>query len=179
MKIKDIKIENGIISIILDSNTAVSKVYIDNLYNDENKYSAKDEEHTYAISNFTQADTLITIDSKTLSPELDTSAFTVLIDGVLGFYYDDRELYYKEIDLLTAYCSTCLDKEQKERVVLFTLKQQLLQYAISNNLIEDQIAYYNDLARMLEIDVKHNAQALCSGKCKRIVKCSNGGCSLC
>lgn len=53
MKIKDIKIEDGIINIILDSNTAVSKVYIDNLYNDKNKYSAKDEEHTYAISNFT------------------------------------------------------------------------------------------------------------------------------
>lgn len=179
MKIKDIKIEDGIINIILDSNTAVSKVYIDNLYNDKNKYSAKDEEHTYAISNFTQADTLITIDSKTLSPELDTSAFTVLVDGVLGFYYDDRELYYKEIELLTTYCSTCLDKEQKERMVLFTLKQQLLQYAISNDLIEDQIAYYTDLARMLEIDVKHNAQVLCSGKCKRIVKCSNGSCSLC
>ena len=29
----------------------------------------------------------------------------------LGFYYDEKELYNKEICLLTEFCSTCLDKQ--------------------------------------------------------------------
>ena len=56
-----------------------------------------------------------------------------------------------------------------------------MQYAIENNLVEDQINYYIDLARMLNIDFKYNARlnCLCSGKCKRVVKCCNGCCSIC
>jgi len=60
-------------------------------------------------------------------------------------------------------------------------KYHLMQYAIENNLVEDQINYYIDLARMLNIDFKYNARlnCLCSGKCKRVVKCCNGCCSIC
>lgn len=182
MKILNIQIVNDIITITLDSSADINKVYIDTLYNDKNKYSITDEEHDWIITNPNIDENTILIDSKALSPELDTSAFTVLINGVLGFYYDDKELYYKEIQLLTTYCSTCLDKEQKERMVLFTLKQQLLQYAIDNELIEDQISFYRDIARMLGIDYKYDAQNLpCSGICKGIKKCNccNGYCTIC
>lgn len=184
MKITNIKLVNGIITITLDSSASVDKVYIDTLDNDKNKYSSVDSEHTYVIDDPDTHSNTIQIDSKTLSPELDTSAFTVLINGVLGFYYDDKELYYKEVELLTTYCSTCLDKWQKEAMVVFMLKKQLLDYAIANNLVEDQISYYIDLARMLRIDVKFNAQSIpvhCSGECKGLKKgcCCNGCCSLC
>lgn len=180
MKIIGINIvEDNIVITLDESATSITKVYIDNLYNDKNKYATDDEKHDHVIENPIINENSIQINSKALSPELDTSAFTVLINGVLGFYYDDRELYYREVDLLTTYCSTCLDKQQKERMVLFMVKKELLEYAIKHDLVEDQISYYRDLARMLGIDIQYNVSGMCSGKCKRVIKCCNGFCALC
>lgn len=182
MKVIDINIIEDNIVIGLDQNISVSKLYIDTLDNDKNKYSIEDDQHTYVIENASVNNRTITINYKTLSPELDLSAFTVLINGVLGFYYNDKELYYKEIQLLTNHCSTCLDKQQKERMLLFLLKQSLLEYATDNDLIEDQIQYYKDLARMLCIDVKYNIQnssVIRCNECSNIKGCCNGCCSLC
>lgn len=179
MNIQNITLVDGIITITLDTSATVSKVYIDNLYNSKNKYSNTDDEHTYVVVDPKVTGNTIQIDSKDFDPELDTSAFTVLINGTLGFYYDDKEIYYKEVNLLTSYCSTCLDKQQKERMVLFTLKYQLLQYAIEHNMVEDQIEYYRDLARMLNIDLESNIKGMCSGQCKRLVSCCNGCCPIC
>lgn len=183
MKIIDINVIGDNIVISLDQDASVSKLYIDTLNNDKNKYSVEDDQHTHIIENVSVSNKTITINYKTLSPELDLSAFTVLINGVLGFYYNDKELYYKEIQLLTNYCSTCLDKQQKERTLLFLLKKSLLEYATNNGLIEDQIQYYKDLARMLCIDVKYNIQNSSIMRCNECsnVKgcCCNGCCSLC
>lgn len=180
MKIQQITLADNIITIKLDQATVVSKVWIDTLDNIDNLYNEDDKKHSYSITQGGTSVNSIQIDSETLSPELDTSAFVVTINGVQGFYYDDKELYYREIELLTNFCSTCLDRHQEERMVLFMTKYHLLQYAVANNLIEDQINYYIDLARMLNIDFKFNAKkAMCSGNCKRIVKCCNGCCSLC
>lgn len=180
MKIKEITFIDDKINITLDEATLVSKVWIDTLDNIDNLYEEDDDKHSYCKELLAESVDTIQIDSKELSPEIDTSAFVVTINGVQGFYYDDKELYYKEINLLTNFCSTCLDKHQKERIVLFMTKYHLLQYAIANDLVEDQINYYIDLARMLNIDFKFNAKkAMCSGNCKRIVKCCNGCCSLC
>lgn len=179
--IMKIELKDNIITITLDSAASVSKVWIDTLDNYDNMYSAEDEKHSYVIESPQVSRNTIQIDSETLSPELDTSAFLVTVNGSMGFYYDQKELYYKEIDLLTNFCSTCLDKHQKERMVLFMTKYHLFQYATENGLIEDQVDYYIDLARMLGIDFKYNARlnCLCSGKCKRVVKCCNGFCALC
>ena len=179
--IMKIELKDNIITITLDSAVSVSKVWIDTLDNYDNMYSAEDEKHSYVIESPQVSRNTIQIDSETLSPELDTSAFLVTVNGSMGFYYDQKELYYKEIDLLTNFCSTCLDKHQKERMVLFMTKYHLFQYATENGLIEDQVDYYIDLARMLGIDFKYNARlnCLCSGKCKRVVKCCNGFCALC
>lgn len=179
--IMKIELKDNIITITLDSATSVSKVWIDTLDNYDNMYSAEDEKHSYVIESPQVSGNTIQIDSETLSPELDTSAFLVTVNGSMGFYYDEKELYYKEIDLLTNFCSTCLDKHQKERMVVFMTRYHLFQYAVENNLIEDQVDHYIDLARMLGIDFKYNAKlnCLCSGKCKRVVKCCNGYCALC
>lgn len=174
-----ITVNNNIINISLDSEQAVSKVLIDTLDNINNLYTEDDDEHSYVVEQDGDSVNNIQIDSNTLSPELDMSAFVVTINGIQGFYFNDKELYYKEIDLLTNFCSTCLDKQQKERIVLFMTKYHLMQYAIENNLIEDQISYYIDLARMLNIDFKYNAKKLCSGHCKRLVKCCKDYCMLC
>ena len=180
MKILGITLVDDIITISLDESVIVSKVYIDTLNNIDNLYDDSDDAHSYCVTQAGTSVDSIQIDSKTLSPELDTSAFVVTVNGVQGFYYDDRELYNKEVELLTNHCSTCLDKHQKERIVLFMTKYHLMEYAKSNNLIEDQINYYIDLARMLNIDFKYNAKianSLCN--CKRTVQCCNGYCVLC
>lgn len=176
--IMKVELKDNIITITLDSPASVSKLYIDTLDNYENAYSSEDDKHSYTITSPSVSKNTIQIDSKTLSPELDTSAFLITVNGSKGFYYDDKELYYKEIDLLTNYCSTCLDQHQKERMVLFMIKYHLLQYAVSNNLIEDQVEYYIDLARMLGIDYKYNAKPIqCS--CNRIINCCNNYCCIC
>ena len=177
MKILDIKVQDNLIIINTDNNSEVNKICIDNLYNNSNKYSQLDEEHTYVITDFSIVGDNIQFSTDQFD-SFDASAFTIYINNkTIGFYFDKQELYYKEVDLLTTYCSTCLDKEQKERIVLFMLKQQLLEYAVANNLIEDQISYYIDLARMLNIDLKFGSQAITPSK--KGCKCCNGICSLC
>lgn len=183
MNIIDIKILDDTLVINIEQGTdgsSIDKVYIDTLDNEQNKYAEEDNKHTYVINKFETTDNLVHIELDELVPELDRSAFTVSINGTVGFYFDKQELYYKQIDLLTNYCSTCLDKHQKELMVLFLLKQNLLEYAVSNNLLEDQISYYKDLARMLHIDLKHNAQQTSIKCCANKEKCCiNGICTLC
>ena len=55
---------------------------------------------------------------------------------------------------------------------------QMYETAKENGLIEDQIAIYTDLARMLNIDVKLNAQNICNCRCIG-KKCCNGCCPIC
>lgn len=121
----DITIKDGIISITVNSGI-VDKLYIDTLDNVKNMYSDNDNDHSYTVTDFERSSNTITVDSTALSPELDTSAFIITVGALQGFYYDDKELYNKEIEVLTEYCSTCLDKHQKERMVLFMVKYNLL-----------------------------------------------------
>lgn len=179
MKITDINIVNNNIVVSVDNTENISKIYIDSIYNYDNIFSINDDDHTYTIMQFNVVDNTIQIDLQS-NEDIDTSAFIVTINGISKFYFDKKELYYKSIDLLTEYCSTCLDKEQKEKLLLFILKDELLQYAISNNILEDQVNMYKDIARLLKIDVISNKQNIikkCNqSKCKT---CCNGMCSLC
>lgn len=179
MKITDINIVNNNIVVSVDNTENISIIYIDSIYNYDKIFSINDDDHTYTITQFNIADNTIQIDLQS-NEDIDTSAFIVTINGISKFYFDKKELYYKSIDLLTEYCSTCLDKEQKEKLLLFILKDELLQYAISNDILEDQVNIYRDIARLLKIDVISNKQNIikkCNhSKCKT---CYNGMCSLC
>lgn len=175
--IDNITLIGDVLNIELDSGDNITTVYIDSLDNQHNRYSSNPDDHTWAVE-VTAYDNPININLAELEPKIDRSAFTVLVDGELGFYYDEKELYNKEICLLTEFCSTCLDKQQKEREVLFVIKYELMKYAKENGLIEDQIAIYTDLARMLNIDVKLNAQNICNCRCIG-KKCCNGCCPIC
>lgn len=179
MKITDINIVNNNIVVSVDNTENISIVYIDSIYNYDKIFSVNDDDHTYTITQFNIVDNTIQIDLQS-NEDIDTSAFVVTINGISKFYFDKKELYYKSIDLLTEYCSTCLDKEQKEKLLLFILKDELLQYAISNDILEDQVNIYRDIARLLKIDVISNKQNIikkCNhSKCKT---CCNSMCSLC
>lgn len=179
MKITDINIVNNNIVVSVDNTENISIIYIDSIYNYDKIFSVNNDDHTYTITQFNIVDNTIQIDLQS-NEDIDTSAFIVTINGISKFYFDKKELYYKSIDLLTEYCSTCLDKEQKEKLLLFILKDELLQYAISNDILEDQVNIYRDIARLLKIDVISNKQNIikkCNhSKCKT---CCNGMCSLC
>ena len=179
MKITDINIVNNNIVVSVDNTENISIIYIDSIYNYDKIFSINNDDHTYTITQFNIVDNTIQIDLQS-NEDIDTSAFIVTINGISKFYFDKKELYYKSIDLLTEYCSTCLDKEQKEKLLLFILKDELLQYAISNDILEDQVNIYRDIARLLKIDVISNKQNIikkCNhSKCKT---CCNGMCSLC
>lgn len=177
MEILNIEVTD-VVKITLDNAESVSKVYVDTLDNVKNRYSDKEEEHTYSVS-VSPADNIITINIEEELKGLDKSAFTVLINNVLGFYYDDKELYYKQVELLTNPCSTCLSKHNKERIMLFLLKKELFDYALEHNM-DERIFYYIDIARMLDIDFKYSSKftdnsVLINNKCK----CCENCCSLC
>ncbi len=188
MNIIGIQILGDVLSITMSEQIydvdAIPTIYIDIVENEENKYSEKSEDHTYKVEEFAVADNTISFPLSWLEPELDRSAFIVNVNGEVAFYYDKKELYYRQVELMTTYCSTCLDKQQKDRMVLFVMKQQLLDYAVANNLLDDQIDYYKDLARMLSIDLKMNVNnkpfktcVSCNGGKSRY--CNNGVCTLC
>lgn len=182
MKINKITVVDNIITISLDSeSSAITKVYIDSLNNGINKYAVEDTKHDYAVADIVKTGNDIIIDINKLQPELDLSAFTITIGGVLGFYFDDKELYYKQVDTLISYCSSCLDTQQKEFMVTCSMRQELFFYALRHDLTEDAISHYIDLARLLKIDTKKNMLGLCSGSCNRVTNpnCVGGTCALC
>lgn len=205
MKIIGINIENGILSINID--TKLPEIvqedlylYIDTLDNYSNRNSAIPSDHSYSVLlmneegdqvELTEGRSIIYLDIDSFDPKMVLSAFTVTIEDSVAFYYDTEELYYKQIDLLCNHCSTCLDDQQKDRIMLFMLKYNLLQYAVEHDIIDDQVQYYKDIARMLNINTNHSVfndgHYDCSKCCKSGNKtfctsccnCKNGVCSLC
>lgn len=181
------------ITINVDSRQDGVKIYIDNLYNYDNKYSVKDEDHNVIVTDYSGSTAYI-IELKDLDKEIDLSAFTVSIlansglddnntIAAVGFYYDDKELYYKQVDLLLNPCSTCLNRENKERIALFMLKKDLFDYALAHtNMMDEQVQYYQDLARMLNIDLLYNTKRtknaeICFSCCNCC--CNNNCCKIC
>lgn len=171
-------------------------LYIDTLDNYTKRSSDNTEDHSYSIVVVDKDkgdQVLIDTDRYVLLVNINDlpSAFITTIENSTVFYYDDEELYYKEIDLLCNHCSTCLDDQQKDRITLFVLKYDILRYAVEHNLINDAIQYYSDIARMLGINVQYtafnDAHHTCGKCCKDQNKtictsccgCKNGVCSLC
>lgn len=166
MKILDVKITANDKLVITTSERVLNftRILVDQLTNRKNIYSEILKEHSYNTRNasFNEEGTIVTIDISEW--DLDRSSFIVTLqqtfDGVTSsvrkFVFDDEELYYGEVALLNSFCNTCLDKQQKERIVLLSVKEQLLQYAVKNELLEDSIDLYTDLTRLLNIDINNH-----------------------
>lgn len=86
---------------------------------------------------------------------------------------DKKNIYSKLTDLLTLYCNTCLDKHQKEKILMCAFKLQLIEYAEAND--QDNVdELWKSLARTLGVKLDGTVYN-CSNKCN----CVNGVCSLC
>lgn len=194
MKITGITIVKDNIVVELDTKIPDSVdsdlyLYIDTLNNYSNRSSVNPDKHSYKLLVLgTDYRSDVKIDEQRLSIVIDStkledfcmSAFIATIDNSSQFYFNQADIYYKEVELLCKSCSTCLDDQQMDRMVLFLLKQDLLSYAINNNLIDDAVQYYTDLARMLNICLDTNTKFYNNHDCFACNKtCRNGICSLC
>lgn len=194
MKITGITIVKDNIVVELDTKIPDSVdsdlyLYIDTLNNYSNRSSVNPDKHSYKLLVLgTDYRSDVKIDDQRLSIVIDStkledfcmSAFIATIDNSSQFYFNQADIYYKEVELLCKNCSTCLDDQQMDRMVLFILKQDLLSYAINNNLIDDAVQYYTDLARMLNICLDANTTYYNNHDCLACNKtCRNGVCSLC
>lgn len=84
-----------------------------------------------------------------------------------------KNIYNKLIDLLTLYCNTCLDKHQKEKILMCAFKLQLIEYAETND--QDNVEeLWESIARTLSVQLD-GVNYKCNDKCN----CANGICSLC
>lgn len=105
------------------------------------------------------------------------------------FLYDKKEFHFAKLQLLTSFCSTCLDKHQLEKIMLCCFKEQLFNTAMENGLWEDAKSIMTDLRRLLEMDEERTCCTKNHGRpcptCKTCCQarshcrtCCNGMCSL-
>lgn len=148
MKINKIYIQEGKLYINLDSSNNVTKIYLDKITNKDNVLSDNNEDHCEVITENLGNKSEFTLDLQDIE-----QAYIVTIIGdtkEIGFALDEESLYKDKVSLLTSFCNTCLDKLSKERIIMCEFRNNLLDYAIQNNLINDAISHYCDLHRLLK-----------------------------
>lgn len=107
----------------------------------------------------------------------------------MPYTYDKKEFHFAKLQLLTSFCSTCLDKHQLKKILLCCFKEQLFNTAMGNELWEDAASIMTDLRRLLEMNeqrtccTKNHAgycptcRTCCQAK-SHCQTCCNGMCSL-
>lgn len=193
--------ENGKLTFILHTQDEfasgdLTTMYIDECYNYNNIYEEDEELHSYVLHHtdnnviFTfgsarDADTEwlipVTVQAPIFKQMLNTMKHIWLFDREptnnsniegQGIYYDYTFIYECEMKKLNSYCSTCLDDQQMQRIMLITFKKQLLDLAIASKDLVNEMKIYSELMRLLDVSINRV-------NCCTTSKCSNGVCSLC
>lgn len=86
---------------------------------------------------------------------------------------DKKNIYNAMVDLLSSYCDTCMDKYQKEKILMCAFKLELIEYA-EKYAQGDTEDLWESIARTLGVSLE-DGTTIHSNKCN----CSNGVCSLC
>lgn len=84
-----------------------------------------------------------------------------------------KDIYNELVNLLTLYCDTCMDKHQKEKILLCAFKLELIEYAEANGYDSDEM--WESIARTLGMKLESTVYVSTSNKCN----CKNGVCTLC
>lgn len=87
---------------------------------------------------------------------------------------DKKNIYNELVNLLTLYCDTCVDKHQKEKILLCAFKLELIEYAESMS-VDDADMLWESIARTLGMQWDSDTYVGVSDKCN----CKNGVCTLC
>ena len=155
MKITKATIENNNLIITLDNSNNVTKVYLDSVTNAQNIYSEDDSEHTHVITDNLGNSSTFTLDISAIKD----NAFIVTViaeSKAVALAIDYKELYYSKVHMLTNFCDTCMNKCQKEKIIMVELRSNLLDYAVSNGMTDDAIKHYIDLDRILNDSINDN-----------------------
>lgn len=155
MKIIEAIIKNDSLIITLDNSANITKLYLDNIYNEKNIYSDDDSNHTYVITEGLGNNNTFTIDISAIKEK----AFIVTVIGSdkdITLAIDKDTLYQDILTMLCNYCDTCLCTASKERILMVELRSNLLKYALDNNLTKDAIKHYIDLDRILNDKIINN-----------------------
>jgi len=86
---------------------------------------------------------------------------------------DKKNIYTELVNLLTLNCNTCLDKSQREKVLLCAFKLELIEYSEAND-YGDADELWESIARTLGIKLNSTVYSSIK-KCN----CENGVCTLC
>ena len=71
-----------------------------------------------------------------------------------------------EIRKLHTHCSTCLDDETMQNIMLVVFKRQLLEYALASGYYRDALQLYVDICRLLEISIRPKCDSMtCCNNC--------------
>lgn len=151
------EIKNGFLYISFEeTQDRFTKIILDTLCNKNNIHESDDDLHTKVLllSDFSQNGT----NEYSLNiQDLDTFVLIITINNMHQLSIDYDNLYNNTIKLLTSYCNICLDKVQKERLFLCSLRKNLLDYSVSKNTEDNEnpewldkaINDYIDLDRIL------------------------------
>lgn len=165
------------------------RIYVDSLDNRNNLTSNQDVDHSivYTPSDIVTDNTdpgnlkyTITIDKSVYdcTEIIVTFIYTDPTAATQHFYYDEKELYLTIKKFLIKFCSTCLDNEQKEKILMYYFKKDLFDYAVQYGTFEEVLNYYTDLMRMIggrnykNFGVRNNNLQACKA-------CVNGLCRIC
>lgn len=155
MKVTKATITDNTLAITLDSSNNVSKIYLDTVCNYNNIYSDSDEDHSHVITDNLGNKSSFDIDISAIKDK----AYIVTVistEKVIALAIDDKQLYYDKVHMITNFCNTCMDKCQKEKIIMVELRSNLLDYALANDLTEDAIKHYVDLDRILNDGINNN-----------------------
>lgn len=155
MKITKATITDNTLVITLDSSYDVSKIYLDLINDCANMYSDQDEDHFHVITENLGNKSSFNIDISAIKDK----AYIITVvstEKVIALAIDDKQLYYDKIHMITNFCNTCMNKCQKEKIIMVELRSNLLDYALQNDLTEDAIKHYIDLDRILNDGINNN-----------------------
>lgn len=155
MKVTKATITDNTLAITLDGSNNVSKIYLDTVCNYNNIYSDSDEDHSHVITDNLGNNSSFSIDISAIKDK----AYIVTVistEKVIALAIDDKQLYYDKVHMITNFCNTCMNKCQKEKIIMVELRSNLLVYALANDLTEDAIKHYVDLDRILNDSVNNN-----------------------
>ncbi len=155
MKVTKATITDNTLAITLDGSNNVSKIYLDTACNYNNIYSDSDEDHSHVITDGLGNNSSFDIDISAIKDK----AYIVTVistEKAIALAIDDKQLYYDKVHMITNFCNTCMDKCQKEKIIMVELRSNLLDYALANDLTEDAIKHYVDLDRILNDSVNNN-----------------------
>ena len=155
MEVTKATITDNTLAITLDGSNNVSKIYLDTVCNYNNIYSDSDENHSYVITDNLGNKSSFDIDISAIKDK----AYIVTVistEKAIALAIDDKQLYYDKVHMITNFCNTCMDKCQKEKIIMVELRSNLLDYALANDLTEDAIKHYVDLDRILNDCINNN-----------------------